>query len=372
MWWVNTNSHCWKLQLITTRRFDILKDSIVTLVAVLCSILCLILYLYRVARAEYLWQWQTDAPQISCYALNLPTFAPGLQLASAELCVESATVLAVPCLPSLKKHAERKNAIFCVDHIKWTCIRWGFSFQLQQYQDLSSMDPFSFSTSLKLCVRNEKLYEIRRRTLRRVKKFPLQLVHVTFSMNSTRVKHLWLKVVVVRCIGGLVLFKNSAFGVLKMKIQKMPLHKNSWTKALQLLKGQYNQSSQVELNQLIFEIRSSSQRKTQNVTHLKMIPIGLVVSVSGTVEHHNVVISFRVSFHRWGEIISVHGLFRVNAAVGSVAVVLWLLAKGHRFTLMMKAMAVDLRTLAFVHIVTSRVWIKVGFIMLWKQRQALG
>lgn len=76
-----------------------------------------------------------------------------------------------------------------------------------------------FSSSLKLCVPTEKFNKIRRRTLRRVKEFSLQLVHVAFSMNGTRVKHLWLKVVMVRIVGGLALIQNSALRILEMKTQ---------------------------------------------------------------------------------------------------------------------------------------------------------
>lgn len=103
-----------------------------------------------------------------------------------------------------------------------------------------------------------------------------------------------------------------------------------------------------------------------------MIPIGLVVSVSAAIEHHSVVCTLRVSFHRvlcCGEIIGLHGC--VDAAVGSVAVILWLLAEGlaHRLTLGVKVMPVDLRTLVFVCVVIRRVWINVGFILVYKRRQ---
>lgn len=103
-----------------------------------------------------------------------------------------------------------------------------------------------------------------------------------------------------------------------------------------------------------------------------MIPIGLVVSVSAAIEHHSVVCTLRVSFHRvlcCGEIIGLHGC--VDAAVGSVAVILWLLAEGlaHRLTLGVKVMPIDLRTLVFVCVVIRWVWIKVGFILVYKRRQ---
>lgn len=103
-----------------------------------------------------------------------------------------------------------------------------------------------------------------------------------------------------------------------------------------------------------------------------MIPIGLVVSVSAAIEHHSVVCTLRVSFHRvlcCGEITGLHGC--VDAAVGSVAVILWLLAEGlaHRLTLGVKVMPIDLRTLVFVCVVIRRVCIKVGFILVYKRRQ---
>lgn len=103
-----------------------------------------------------------------------------------------------------------------------------------------------------------------------------------------------------------------------------------------------------------------------------MIPVGLVVSVSATVEHHSVVRRFGVSVHRvlgCGELAGLHGSFCVHAAVGSVAVVLWLLAEGlaRRLTLGVEVMPIDLRTLVFVSVVIRRVWIKVGFMLVLKK-----
>lgn len=103
-----------------------------------------------------------------------------------------------------------------------------------------------------------------------------------------------------------------------------------------------------------------------------MIPIGLVVSVPAAIEHHSIVCTLRVSFHRvlcCGEIIGLH--WCVDAAIGSIAVILWLLAEGlaHRLTLGVKVMPIDLRTLVFVCVVIRRVWIKVGFILVNKRRQ---
>lgn len=106
-----------------------------------------------------------------------------------------------------------------------------------------------------------------------------------------------------------------------------------------------------------------------------MIPVGLVVSVHAAVEHHSVVCTFRVSIHcvlRCGEIAGLHGSFRVDAAVGSIAVVLWLLAEGlaRRLTLGVKVMPIDLRMLVFIRVVIRRVWIKVGFTLGYKRRKA--
>lgn len=129
------------------------------------------------------------------------------------------------------------------------------------------------------------------------------------------------------------------------------------------------------MNSLIFQAWSALSRKPQKVTHLNMIPIGLVVSVSAAIEHHSVVCTLRVPFDRVlcrGEIIGLHG--RVDAAVGSIAVILWLLAEGlaHRLTLGVKVMPIDLRTLVFVCVVIRRVWIKVGFVLVFKRREQSG
>lgn len=108
-----------------------------------------------------------------------------------------------------------------------------------------------------------------------------------------------------------------------------------------------------------------------------MIPVGLIVSVSTAIEHHSVVCTFRESFHRvlrCREIARLHGSFRVNAAVGSVAVVLWLLAEdlARRLTLRVKVMPIDLRTLVFVRVFIMGVWIKVGLMLVFKMKKAIG
>lgn len=108
----------------------------------------------------------------------------------------------------------------------------------------------------------------------------------------------------------------------------------------------------------------------QKATHLNMNPVGLVVSVSAAIEHHSVVCTLRVSFQPvlcCGEIIGLHGC--IDAAVGSVAVILWLLAEGLAHRLALGVKMIDVRTPIFVSIVIRRVWIKVGFVLVHKRRQ---
>lgn len=105
-----------------------------------------------------------------------------------------------------------------------------------------------------------------------------------------------------------------------------------------------------------------------------MIPVRLGVSVSASVEHHSVVRTLGVSFHhvlRCGEVAGLHGSFCVHAAVGGVAVVLWLLAEGlaRRLTLGVEVMPVDLRTLVLVRVVLRRVRVKVGVMLVYKQEK---
>lgn len=107
-----------------------------------------------------------------------------------------------------------------------------------------------------------------------------------------------------------------------------------------------------------------------------MIPVGLVLSVPASIEHHSVVCTFRVSLQcvlRCGEIAGLHGSFRVDAAVGGVAVVLRLLAEGlaRRLTLRVKVMPVDLRALVFIWVVIRMVRIKVVFTLVYRSGKAI-